>query len=94
MGLVLSAWGVLQLAATGLCLHLRSPAFVEDVSVGEVGAEGGAASRLGHQLDLGYARSALNCWVAALLYGVTLCLSLLGRWSHQRTKEVGSEQFY
>ena len=86
---------------TGLCLHLRSPAFAEDVfseqdSAADDNVLGAAtpAERLGHQLDLGYERGALNCWVAALLYGLTLCLSLLGRWSQQRTKEVASEQFY
>ncbi len=95
LGIILSAWGVIQLSVIGLCLHLRSPAFVEDILIKEDPEQdqGDALNlRLGHQIDLGFARGALNCWVAALLYAVTFCLSLLGRWSQQRTKEVASEQ--
>lgn len=99
--LVLSAWGLVQLAATGLCLHLRSPAFAEDVLVGgghgdeeQQAAAATPERELAYQLELGYARGALNCWVAALLFAVTGCLSALHGWAAARTKEVESEQFY
>jgi len=85
----LSAWGFLQLAATGVCLHLRSPAFAEDVPL----AADNQAD-YGKRVDLGYARGALNCWVAALLYVVTGCAAGLNLWQVKRVKEVRAQQFY
>ena len=35
VGLILSIWGILQLAVTGLLLHQRSVAFVEDLNLND-----------------------------------------------------------
>lgn len=91
-GLILSAWGVLQLLFIGVCLQLRSVAFVDDVLPNNNEHPKGD---LLSALELGFARGALNCWVAALLYGLTFCLSAYQYWVHKNhVQEVKSEQFY
>lgn len=91
-GLVLSTWGVVQLALTGVFLHFRATAFVEDIRLKDQVYT--SAEELRNDLEVGYAQSALNCWVASLLYVITFCVSAQQFWMHQKVEEVPSEQFY
>ena len=77
---------------TGLLLHLRSPAFVDDADLAPDSLD--SVDALGRALEVWYSQGALNCWVASLLYLVTLCVSAQQVWMHSRVKEVESEQFY
>ncbi len=91
--LTLSIWGILQLALTGLCLHFRSVAFVDDVTSQGHTESNVSSEELASRLEEDYSKGELNCWVAALLYVVTLCFSVQQVWMNQRVKEIESEQF-
>lgn len=89
VGLVLSIWGSLQLALTGLLLHQRSLAFVEDLRLDDSAFE--SVDRLSNELDNKYQQGALNCWIAALMYVATLCLFIQQYWMNKRTVEIKAE---
>jgi len=82
---VISTWGVLQLALTGLFAYLHCPALIEDISLPESPAK--TATEFARDLDLGYKSTALNCWVAALLYLTTLCVSAHQYWANGRAED-------
>merc|ERR1719427_1466125 len=42
-------------------------------------------SKLRTDMDKGYQQNALNCWIAALLYLVTLCVSAQQFWMNNRS---------
>ena len=42
-------------------------------------------SLLKKDMDAGYQQNALNCWIAALLYLVTLCVSVQQFWMNNRS---------
>ena len=65
VGLILSIWGILQLAVTGLLLHQRSVAFVQDLDLND--AAFNSPSELSTELDNKFQAGALNCWIAALM---------------------------
>jgi len=81
---VLSTWGTLQLALTGLFAYLHCPALIEDISLPE--RPSWTATELATALDSGYKSTALNCWVAALLYLTTLCVSAHQYWANSRAE--------
>ena len=83
VGLILSIWGILQLAVTGLLLHQRSVAFVHDLDLND--AAFNSPGDLSTELDNKYQQGALNCWIAALLYLVTLCVSIQQFWMNNRS---------
>jgi ribonuclease kappa len=84
---VLSTWGVLQLAITGLLLYTKSLAFIDDIEV-DLNRQGGwTANQLLSALDAGYEQSALNCWIAALLYLATLCVSAQQYWANSQQED-------
>ena len=88
-GLVLSIWGILQLAVTGLLLHHRSVAFVEDLNLNQTVFQ--SPQDLYNELDYKYNQGALNCWIAALMYVATLCVSVQQFWMNERVTEIKSE---
>lgn len=86
---ILSTWGVLQLAITGVLLYTKSLAFIDDIEVED--REGGyTANQLLQKIDAGYEQSALNCWIASLLYLATLCVSAQQYWANH---QLEVEQF-
>lgn len=89
VGLVLSIWGILQLAVTGLLLHQRSVAFVEDLYLEDSAFE--SPDRLANTLDNKFQQGALNCWIAALMYVATLCLFIQQYWMNERVVEIKAE---
>ena len=89
-GLILSAWGIIQLSLTGLFFQFRAVALVEDVPL----ERDPNPDILYQRLEVGYQQNAVNCWVAALLYFVTFCVSAQQYWMNKRVEEIPSEQFY
>jgi len=89
-GLVLSIWGILQLALTGLLYHNRSVAFIDDLSVNQEAFR--SPSDLFNEIENKYEQGALNCWIAALMYVATLCVSVQQFWMNERIVEIKAER--
>ena len=81
-GVVISAWGILQLSLMGVFFYIRSVALIEDINLKE---EYSSMKELRTDMDKGYVQNAQNCWIAALLYLVTLCFSAQQFWMNSRT---------
>ena len=81
-GVVLSAWGIIQLSLMGVFFYIHSVALIEDINLEE---EYDNMSELRKAMDKGYTQNAQNCWIAALLYLVTLCFSAQQFWMNSRT---------
>merc|ERR1711874_190999 len=82
-GVVLSAWGILQLSMMGIFFYIRSVALIEDIKLKEEPyTDIGVLKR---DIENGYNQNALNCWIAALLYLITLCVSAQQFWMNSRT---------
>lgn len=79
---VLSAWAILQLTLMGIFFHINSVALIEDISLHE---EYEDLNQLTTDMEAGYRQNALNCWIAALLYLVTLCASVQQFWMNNRS---------
>jgi hypothetical protein len=90
-GIVVSLWGIAQLSLTGFLFHQRALAFIEDVKLPKPSYS--SAEELFNDLELGYDRSAINCWVAALLYLATFVVSAQQYYMNVRVSEVPSERF-
>jgi ribonuclease kappa len=86
--LVLSIWGIVQLAITGVLFHNRSVALIEDIFL-EDGYK--TKDQLINDINIRYDTSALNCWIAALMYIATLCISAQQFWSHGKTLDINAE---
>ena len=71
-GVIISAWGIIQLATTGFLFHFRSASLIDDIAL-----EGDFASvrDFENDIEIKYESGALNCWVASLLYLATLAIS-------------------
>ena len=89
VGLILSIWGILQLALTGLLLHQRSVAFVQDLNLNDTAFN--SVAELNTEIDNKYQQGALNCWIAALMYVATLCVSVQQFWMNERVVEIKAE---
>jgi len=82
IGVVLSAWGIVQLSLMGFFFWRNSVALIEDLSLDE---EYESADAFRNAIDGGYQQNAMNCWIAALLYLVTLCFSATQFWMNNRS---------
>ncbi|CAG9795640.1 unnamed protein product [Diatraea saccharalis] len=81
-GLILSVWGIIQLTLMGVFYYIRAVALLEDLPL----------DPNVHELDLfigevesGYTQNAHNCWIAALLYVITLVISGHQFWMNNRS---------
>jgi len=81
-GVILSAWGIVQLSLMGVFFYTHSVALIEDIGLEE---EYKTEADLIRDMDTGYEQNALNCWIAALLYLVTLCVSVQQFWMNNRS---------
>ena len=81
-GVIISAWGIVQLSLMGVFFYTNSVALVEDVPMEE---EYSNEHDMITDLEAGYQQNALNCWIAALLYLVTLCVSVQQFWMNNRS---------
>lgn len=66
----------------GVFFYTKSVALVEDVPLEE---EYRNEHELLIDMEAGYQQNALNCWIAALLYLVTLCVSVQQFWMNNRS---------
>lgn len=80
-GIVLSAWGIVQLALMGLFYQLRTVALVDDLP----GIEHATAHDFDDIVNAGYTQNALNCWIGAGLYVLTLIISAQQFYANTRT---------
>lgn len=81
-GLVLSAWGLVQLLIMGLFFFAESPALLEDLPM-----EGPYDSINQYMTDVyrGFRVSTINCLIAACLYLITLGISGWQFYLNQKT---------
>jgi ribonuclease kappa len=94
-GLILSVWGVVQLTLMGVCLHVRSVDFLEDLSF-EFNVSQAAEGKMNLELEseyfnsmeIAYEKAAINCFVAALLYLVLLVVSAHQVWVNNRITQT------
>ncbi|CAK1552228.1 unnamed protein product [Leptosia nina] len=86
-GLVLSVWGVIQLTLMGVFYHIRAVALLEDLPLDEEGGHHDIDHFIG-QVEYGYTVNAQNCWIAALLYLVTLVVSGHQFWMNNRSSVI------
>ncbi|KAL0279035.1 UNVERIFIED_CONTAM: hypothetical protein PYX00_000679 [Menopon gallinae] len=76
-GLVISVWGIVQLVFMGIFYYVESVALVEDLPINEnkpITNEEEMNEFLSN-VQAGYKENAINCWIAACLYILTLILS-------------------
>jgi len=83
-GCIISAWGIVQLSLMGIFFWIHSVALVEDLSVKEPG-EYDSKEAFVTAMEGSYNQNAMNCWIAALLYLVTLCISAQQFWMNNRS---------
>lgn len=81
-GVVLSVWGIIQLSLMGVFFFVRSVALIEDINLKEQYTD---IKALRNEIDAGYQQNAFNCWIAALLYLVTLCVSVQQFWMNNKS---------
>jgi len=85
-GLIISVWGVVQLALMGVFYRIKSVALAEDIPmiVPEFKEEKDIVEFY-RRVDNGYVQNAYNCWIAALLYLVTMAFSAHQFWANSRS---------
>ncbi|XP_018569685.1 ribonuclease kappa-like [Anoplophora glabripennis] len=81
-GLIISVWGVIQLALMGVFYYIGAVALSEDIPSVEFH---GDLSAFYAEVDKGYHQNAYNCWIAALLYLITLAFSAHQFWANNRS---------
>ena len=76
MGVLVSLWGLIQLALMGVFFYVRSPALVEDLQLGEhFDYAGDNYANGGRVIENAYHQQAINCWICTGLYALLLALS-------------------
>ena len=68
----------------------RSVAFIDDLSVNQEAFR--SPSDLFNEIENKYEQGALNCWIAALMYVATLCVSVQQFWMNERIVEIKAER--
>jgi len=81
-GLIISGWGIIQLSLMGIFFYMNSVALIEDITLKESYDD---INQLKREMDGEYQQNAYNCFIAALLYLVTLCFSAQQFYMNSRT---------
>lgn len=81
-GLIISAWGIVQLALMGVFYYVESVALAEDVPKVEKYT---TKEDFYSKMTAGYQQNAYNCWIAALLYLITMAVSAHQFWLNNRS---------
>ncbi|CAH0713253.1 unnamed protein product, partial [Brenthis ino] len=81
-GLVLSVWGIIQLTLMGVFYYIGAVALLEDLPLGE---NHHSIDAFIAEVKSGYSQNAYNCWIAALLYVITLVVSGHQFWMNNRS---------
>ncbi|XP_072942666.1 ribonuclease kappa [Epargyreus clarus] len=86
-GFVLSIWGIIQLTLMGVFYYIRAVALLEDLPLEEGGHHNDKSpiDNFIADVEAGYTRNAYNCWIAALLYVITLVISGHQFWMNNRS---------
>ncbi|XP_026762995.1 ribonuclease kappa [Galleria mellonella] len=82
-GLVLSVWGIIQLTLMGVFYYIRAVALLEDLPIDEKSTH--TIEDFISAAENGYTQNAYNCWIAALLYVITLVVSGHQFWMNNRS---------
>lgn len=72
-GLIISAWGIIQLVLMGVFYYVGSVGLAEDLVAMEENFA--TAEEFYTAAENGYMQNAYNCWIAACLYIFTLLVS-------------------
>uniref|UniRef100_A0A0B6YUT6 Uncharacterized protein n=1 Tax=Arion vulgaris TaxID=1028688 RepID=A0A0B6YUT6_9EUPU len=73
--MLISAWGIVMLALMGLFFKIRCPALYEDIKSSESEWEHNNFSEV--YIQEKYDDSAINCWIAAGIYGVLFIFAFI-----------------
>ncbi|XP_045777350.1 ribonuclease kappa-like [Maniola jurtina] len=82
VGVVLSVWGIIQLTLMGVFYAIKAVALLEDLPLG---GEHETLSDFISEVETGYTQNSHNCWIAALLYVITLVISAHQFWLNNRS---------
>ncbi|XP_015117393.1 ribonuclease kappa-B [Diachasma alloeum] len=72
-GLIISAWGIVQLLLMGIFFFFRSVALIEDLPLEGKTFDGPDAFYF--EAERCYTQNAMNCWIAACIYVLTFLFS-------------------
>ena len=70
----------------------RSVAFIDDLSLNKEAFGSSDSDVLFTEIENKYEQGALNCWIAALMYVATLCVSVQQFWMNERVVEIKAER--
>lgn len=71
-GLIISAWGIVQLVLMGVFYYVQSVGLAEDLAIMEHNYD--TSDAFFTAANNAYAQNAYNCWIAACLYIFTLLI--------------------
>ncbi|PIO60635.1 hypothetical protein TELCIR_17865 [Teladorsagia circumcincta] len=74
--MVMSVWGVIFLGLLGVFFYVQAVTLFPDLHFAEESKEGGHAMPTVEDIESKYSEKAMQCWIAAGMYGVTLILVL------------------
>ncbi|KIH65297.1 hypothetical protein ANCDUO_04380 [Ancylostoma duodenale] len=72
--MVMSVWGVIFLGLLGVFFYLQAVTLFPDLHFSEESKEGGHMAPTVEDIETKYSEKAMQCWIAAGMYGVTLIL--------------------
>ncbi|KAJ8957663.1 hypothetical protein NQ318_017555 [Aromia moschata] len=81
-GLIISVWGIVQLSLMGIFYYIGSLALAEDLPEIDIDLP---LKEFYAEVDRGFQQNAINCWIAALLYLITLAVSAHQFWANIRS---------
>ncbi|KAJ8925547.1 hypothetical protein NQ315_009387 [Exocentrus adspersus] len=81
-GLIISVWGIIQLGLMGVFYYIGAVALAEDIPEVEFKDD---LKDFYAKVDHGFQQNAINCWIAALLYVITLAISAHQFWANNRS---------
>ena len=87
VGVILSAWGIIQLSLTALAFYQKSVAMVVDLPEAAFEAcEHGKCDmeKTVNLMEEAYHQQAFNCMIAAWMYVLTLIVSLHQFWTNNK----------
>ena len=67
-------------------------AFIDDLSLNKEAFGSSDSDVLFTEIENKYEQGALNCWIAALMYVATLCVSVQQFWMNERVVEIKAER--
>jgi len=83
--LLLSIWGIAQLALMGIFFYIKSVALVEDLPLKPDPYGKDDINLFSTDVDQAYTQNAYNCWIAACLYVGTLLVSAHQFWINNKS---------